>query len=113
VTNGNDPTVEITFRRTPVFDLDCALYGISDKDLELLYKNLATDPHLGTTDDGVNFEYSFNSHAVSYVMYMDRQGLILLMRGLRPPADIPKSKGILAKLGMAVTWAAKIKGLLM
>ncbi len=77
---------------TQRFELDCALYGFTDKQLTLLERNLSHDPGIGKTiDAGFIFEYEVGKFVVRYTITPDYTTVILLQ--LRPKTAAKPSIG--------------------
>jgi hypothetical protein len=107
----NNKAIWVPVRHTKVVDLDLGLYSVSEWDFDQLRSNLAQDPYLGTSDDGINHEYLFMTLKVHYIVYHDHDGVSVLITGLRPPEAV--SWGLKAvKVGRkTVDLVKEIKGL--
>ena len=99
-------------RATPVVALDCALYDLSESRYDLLIGNLAKDPLLGTSEDGLRYEYLFNGLSVHYILTMESDGMYVYLTGVRPPEAISRTRKAALFAGKTIEVLKEIQGLL-
>ncbi len=91
--------VETEIVWTQRFELDCALYGVSEKLLDRVKRNLAEDPGLGKpVDGGLLFEVETGGFVVRYSVVPDFSKIILLQLGPIEEDRPQVSRGFIAYL---------------
>lgn len=99
----------VRIEATPVVDLDCALYSISETQFALLIENLRKDPFLGHRISESWFEYVMKDHSVSYFVTVEPQITYVLLSGIRPVETIAKTTQIVNLADKAISVLKRIQ----